>query len=130
MKTYNTDGITRFESCGLEVGQSNESPPEAVKIGREFGVELTPHRSKSIDGCDLGHADLIIPMEFEQYLQLVAMFPDRRGKIRLLRDFAQWPERHMCNIYDPFGLGEHEFRLCFRKIADALEGLKKNLDNN
>jgi protein-tyrosine phosphatase len=129
MKTYGIDGTIKFESCGLDVGRCHESPLEAVKIGREFGVELAPHRSKSFDACDLGRADLIVPMEFEQYLHLVAMFPDGRGKIRLLRDFAQYPQRLLCNIYDPFGLGESEFRLCFQKMVVALEELKKNLDS-
>jgi protein-tyrosine phosphatase len=42
----------------------------------------------------------------------------------LLRDFAPWPFNLFCNIYDPFGLGEGEFRRCYKLMGKSLEGLK------
>lgn len=119
-----------MESCGLNVDQGVISPIEIIKVGREFGVELESHRSKGVAACDFQKADLIIPMEFSQYLQLTSLYPDSKKKIRLLRDFASWPDRLMCNIYDPFGLGEEEYRRCFSKIKKVLDGLAVYLSEN
>ncbi|MBA3015911.1 MAG: hypothetical protein FP815_13355 [Desulfobulbaceae bacterium] len=112
-----------IESCGLDVDQGIFSPKEAVIVGQEFGIKLEEHYSKGLAACEIENADLIVPMEYGQYIRLAAMLPNQRGKIRLLRDFAPWPDRITCNINDPFGLGEGEFRRCFLVMAKALDML-------
>ncbi|MBE0501801.1 MAG: hypothetical protein IBX47_10195, partial [Desulfuromonadales bacterium] len=97
---------------------------EAVLAGREFGVDLAAHCSKGFEVCDLKSAELIVPMEYGQYRRLVDLYPGYKNKIHLLRDFAPWPDRLFCNIYDPFGLGEAEFRRCFGGMRVALEGMR------
>jgi protein-tyrosine phosphatase len=120
-------GRVKIESCGLDVDQGVFSPPEAIKVGREFGLDLSRHRSKGLTVCDLLGADLILPMEYRQYLRLVAMFPEYGAKIKMLRDFSPWPSRLLCNINDPFGWGEDEFRSCFGLMQICLEGLHGRL---
>lgn len=127
LKSISHGGILTVESCGLDVDQGIFSPPGAVQIGREFGVDLSMHHSKGLATCNLPKADLILPMEYQQFLRLTALFPEYQGKIRLLRDFAPWPIRLMCNIYDPYGLEEVEIRRCFLLIKKALSGLRKHL---
>jgi protein-tyrosine phosphatase len=124
LKTLIQGGGYKIESCGLDVDQGTFSPPEAVRVGREFGLALNLHRSRSMAACDLKAADLIVPMEYQQYRRLIELLPGQRGKIKLLRDFAPFPKRFLSNIYDPFGQGEREFRRCFRRLREALEGLR------
>lgn len=119
----------RVESCGLDVDQGIFSPPEAIEVGGEFGIDLSSNRSKGLPACDLQSADLIVPMEYRQYLRLKTMFPDMQKKIKLLREFSPWPDRIICNISDPYGLEEKEFRYCFRKMQRALDGLKCRVVN-
>jgi len=119
--------IYRVESCGLDVDQGLYSPPEAVSVAKEFKLDLELHRSKGLSSCDVHNADLILPMEFGQYLRLKAMFPNHHNKIRLLRDFAPLPDRLLCNIEDPYGANETEFRRCFKQLQRALDGLKRHL---
>lgn len=121
------DGDLWIESCGLDVDQGIFSPPEAVCVAKEFQIDLELHRSKGFASCDIHNADLILPMEYGQYLRLTAMFPGKRGNIRLLRDFAPWPERLICNIRDPYGSGENEFRRCFGRLQRVLDGLKNHV---
>jgi protein-tyrosine phosphatase len=113
----------RIESGGLDVDQGNFSPIDAVAISKKFKVDLSRHHSRGLSCCDLQNADLILTMEFAQYLRLIAIYPEYKGKIRLLRDFAPWPERLFCNIFDPFGHGQDEFNLCFGQMQRALDGL-------
>lgn len=124
-----TDHEIKIESCGLEVDQSGFSPPEAVQVGREFGIDLSANRSKAVSACEMQKADLIITMEFRLYLELKAMFPEMEEKIKIIREFAPWPDRLVPNISDPYGLGIEECRHCFRKIQRALDGLKLKLED-
>jgi protein-tyrosine-phosphatase len=99
----------------------------AVHIAKEFELDLERHRSKVFTSCNMHNADLILPMEFRQYLRLLSIFPEKRQNIRLLRDFAPWPDRVFCNIDDPYGTGENEFRRCFRLLQRAINGLRHYL---
>ncbi|KAB2889095.1 MAG: hypothetical protein F9K32_14040 [Desulfobulbaceae bacterium] len=109
------------ESCGLNVHHCGPSPEMAINVSEELGVDLNPHLSKSYTACDLAHADLIIPMEYSQYLHLLSIFPNYREKIYLLKDFSAWPHRFSCNIYDPYGRGKSVYKDCFRQIQKAID---------
>jgi len=124
------EATLRVESCGIDVDQGLFSPPEAVKVAGEYQLGLESHRSKGLASVDIHNADLIVPMEYRQYLQLKAMYPGETSKIRLLRDFAPWPERLVCNINDPYGAGEKEFRRCFGRLKRAIDGLKRHFGVN
>jgi protein-tyrosine phosphatase len=123
LKYFLSKGNFMIESGGLDVDQGNFSPIDAIAISRKYKVDLSRHHSKGLSCCDLKNADLILPMEFVQYLRLIDIYPEYKEKIRLLRDFAPWPERFFCNIFDPFGHGQDEFHLCFRQMKRALDGL-------
>lgn len=127
LKSRIAEGTIRIESCGLDVDQGIFSPPEAVCVAKEFELDLRSNRSKGVESCDLHNADLILPFEFRQYLRLITLFPGDSAKIKLLRDFAPWPDRLLCNINDPYGSDENEFRRCFRQIQRAVDGLKNQL---
>ena len=128
LRSLGAGANVRIESCGLDVDQGGGPPPEAVQIAGELGLDMSAHRSKGIIECDLQGADLVVAMEYGQYLRLRKQFPSPKGKVRLLRDFAPWPESLACNLYDPFGLGEKEFRRCFIRMERALIGLNRHLE--
>lgn len=123
LRSHVSDAAIRLESCGLDVHQNGPSPDLAIKVGCRFGVDLRPHLSKSYSECDFAKADLIVPMEYSQYLKLIAIFPEYKGKIHLLKDFAGWPSCLACNVYDPFGLDEEIFMACFLKVKDSIDRL-------
>lgn len=112
-----------IESCGLDVEKECAVPKEAAQVAKEFNVNLGDHRSKGIAGCNFYEADLIVAMEYKQYLRLVDLFPEIATNVCVLRDFATWPHRLFCNIHDPYGQGENDFRRCFRLIATSLVAL-------
>lgn len=120
-----TEPSVRIESCGLDVDQGHISPVAAVRVAGDFGVDLSRHLSKGLAACDLENADLILPMEYWQYRRLRDIFPELRSKTFLLRDFAPWPMRLLCNIYDPYGLEDKEFQDCFSQMRCAIDGLQR-----
>ena len=119
-----------IESCGLDVDQGVFSPLDAIRIASEFNIDLTSNRSKNIMDCSAKNADLIVSMEFNHYVRLINMFPNKKSNIVLLRDFAPWPESMMCNIYDPFGSSIQEFRRCFKIMQRSLDGLASRIEKS
>ncbi|MDZ7759356.1 MAG: hypothetical protein U5L00_03755 [Desulfovermiculus sp.] len=113
----------RIESCGLHVDQQVPSPPEAVQAAKKFGIDLSQNTSRSIFSCDLNGADLIVAMEYNQLQRLGILYPEHMRKAVLLREFAPFPHNMVCNIYDPYGLGQDEFYRCFGLMEKALKGL-------
>ena len=113
----------KIESCGLDTDQGTVSPPDAILAAENFGINLISHRSKSIIACNLENAELILAMEFEHYQRLKKDFPRYISKMHLLNEFAPFPDKLLCNIYDPFGLGVNEFIRCFKKMKKALDSL-------
>jgi len=127
LKTKLSGEFAKIESCGTDVNRSTDSPPNAVKVAAEFGVDLSRHASKGMNACDLEGGDLILPMEYSQYRDIKKLYPKYKNKVKLLKEFAPLPQRLFCNIYDPFGLSDDEFRRCFREIQIALDGLNNHL---
>lgn len=62
---------------------------EAVRLAREFGLDIQSHRSTLITGDMLNEADLVLVMESGQKEALQVEFPAYRQKILLLSEAAR-----------------------------------------
>lgn len=125
LKEGTDDRFPTIESCGLDVEVRSPSPYEAVLAADKIGLDLRNHLSKGTKCCDLEGADLILAMEYWQYCKLVESFPNKRRQIKLLREFAPFPENILCNIADPFGHNERAFEKCFAQIRRSISAIKK-----
>lgn len=114
-----------IESCGLDVNQGKYAPEETIEAAKKYDLNLSTHTSKGLHHCNIEKADLILAMEFEQYQRLVALFPDKRSRIKLLRKFAPFPLSLFCNIDDPYGYASKEYIMCYSLIDSSLQGLSK-----
>ena len=115
------------DSCGLNVETKSPPPTEALKAAKMFGLNLEGHLSKRLEDCCIEDADLIFAMEYWQYKKLVQLFPDKQSSIRLLRDISPFPANLLCNIYDPYGHCDSEFRRCFMQIEAAIDNLVRKI---
>lgn len=120
----------KIDSFGLDVDQGRFSPPEAVETALEFGIDLSVNVSRKLRQVDIEKADLIIPMEYNQYERTVAMFPAKKNSIQLLREYASFPASLFCNIDDPFGWGKKEFIISFTHIQKAIDNLCNDLSES
>lgn len=123
MRAHDKTASLDIDSCGLDAGGNASAPAEAITIARKFGLHMGGHLSQRWECCDLENADLILAMEYWQYRELMEYFPNKRQNIRLLREFAPFPENLFCNINDPFGGSEERFDKCFRQIERSLKNL-------
>jgi protein-tyrosine phosphatase len=110
----------RIDSCGIDVDQGNFPPPDSVSVAEEFSCSLAGRRSKGLAACGIAEADLIFPMEYGQYKQLIHRYPEKKEQIILLRSVAPFPQCLFCNIPDPYGLGAAEFRRVYSLIDQTM----------
>lgn len=113
--------IVHIDSCGVDVDQGVFPPQDSVTIASEFSCSLAKRRAKGLAECDLDDADLILAMEYWQYKRLVRLYPQKKENVILLRSLTPFPYCLFCNIADPYGWGEIEFRRAYRLIDRALD---------
>jgi len=93
----------RVQSAGSRPTRVN---PHAIAVMQELGVDLTAHRSKSVDDIDPETVDLVITLCAEE---VCPVYP---GRIERLH----WP------FPDPAGIDgpEVEQRAAFRRVRDQI----------
>lgn len=108
-----------FRSAGLEAGVGTPSPEAAVRVGKEFGVDLASHLSRPVEPADLAASDVVFVMEPGQRSQALELTGPIHPGVALLGAFcargAQSPV-----IQDPFGHNDQAFRYAFERIRDAV----------
>ena len=110
-----------IDSCGIDVDQGHFPPPDSVSIAEEYSCCIGERRAKGLKDCNIQNADLIVPMEYWQYRQLVDLYPDKVENIILLRTLLPFPYSLFCNIADPYGYGMDEFRRSYGLIDRSLQ---------
>ena len=119
-KLLGTDGAVHIDSCGIDVVHGDFPPPDSILVAAEFSCSIAGRRAKRLAACNIADADLIFPVEYEQYKRLVHLYPEKKEHIFLLRSFAPFPHCLFCNIIDPYGLGVAEFRKVYGLIDQTL----------
>jgi protein-tyrosine phosphatase len=107
-------------SFGVSAGMGNPAEPVATKVGASLGVDLSAHRSTTLDGYKPQPGDLLLCMEVRQ-LEVLAAHPEKSHVPRvLLGSFAACP-----HIHDPFTLSEAYYQTCFARISKAVTRLSE-----
>jgi len=94
----------------------------AQKVALEHGTDLSSHRAKPVTTGLIVWSDIVLVMEKSHEQDLLAGFPEARGKVLLLRYFARHGSRKR-GISDPYGLNYEAYRFCFLDIEEAVSGL-------
>lgn len=105
------------------------SPPEAVAVARERGVEMAAHRSATLSRELVESADLIIAMELRHQRTLRSEFGTDVRRTILLGDFdpGRVTDR---DISDPYGSSSEVFHNCFARIERCAEALAEAIERS
>jgi len=113
----NTDWEVR--SAGLSAMGGMAASGFAVEMLGKMGIDLSPHRSSSVDGETVDEATVIVVMTAGHRDELLGMFPEAREKLFLLKSFGL----EGGDIDDPMGLTIDAYRRVRDEIAGALPDL-------
>ncbi|MEQ9409085.1 MAG: low molecular weight protein arginine phosphatase [Fuerstiella sp.] len=101
-------------SAGVAAPDSAPASPEAVRVLRDRGVDLSQHLSQQVTDDMLTQSDLILAMTSSHLSVLQNARPDLARKMRLLRDDGR-------GISDPIGGDIEDYRGCADEITSCLE---------
>jgi protein-tyrosine phosphatase len=107
-------------SAGFHHKVGRPSPDKIVRIGSDFGIDLTQHRSQLVNTQLLKDADLILVMDSANMRQMQQAFPEQLARTTMLGLFAPTPKP---SISDPYTAGAAEtLKICVQ-IREAVSGL-------
>lgn len=107
------------ESAGTFAGEGEPASAQSVAVMKDYGIDLSGHRSSTLTKEKIDAADLIVAMTSSHRQHIGSMSPSALRKTRTLLEFTQ----NNGNISDPFGGTEKIYSDCFGEMKDALDNL-------
>jgi len=111
------DSQYRVASAGTWGVEGSPASENAIAVMAERGVDIAPHRARTVTGGQVAEADLILVMSREHQNLLENTWPQYRWKVRRLSEMAG---KHR-DIQDPYGGSVEEYRACADTIADYID---------
>ena len=108
----------KSDSCGIISSSFGGATPQAIKIMKEKGIDISTHRTKTISKDLIDGADLILVMEAKHRQKVQELSPEAGNKAFLLKDFAR--DKNNLEVKDPIGLSDEIYREVAREIKNAL----------
>ncbi len=117
------DGRRCCSSAGVLAAPGVPASRNAIKVMKELGIDLRPHRSSMLTRERLDAAGVVAVMTGMHRMLLLERFPDAADRVFLLGTFAEGSNGREIEIEDPVGLSLEVYRLVRDQIAAALWGL-------
>ena len=112
-------GNIRIESAGF-FGPNRGCPAEALEAAAARAIDLTDHRSRTVDRALFEHADLVIVMDPAQEHAVRSRYVVPGTRMLVLGDMDPEPIRAR-EIKDPFGQRRAVFDECYDRIDRCVE---------
>lgn len=109
-------------SAGLHCQGGASANDSALRVAKEFAVDLKSHSSQRIDDAALGVQDLTLYMEPGHLLEAAERGLHRDCQAALLGSFLS---PRIPYIPDPYGTPDEYFRRCFSWIVSAIDSLSR-----
>jgi protein-tyrosine phosphatase len=107
----------RVASAGLQALVDAPPDPEAERLMREQGHDISAHRGRQVTAAMTHEADIILVMDAHQKEWCTQLSPSSRGRIFLL---GHWLSRPSQDIKDPYGQSPAVFRQVYEDIQQSV----------
>jgi len=108
----------RIDSCGTIFSFFSGPTPQAIKIMKEYGIDISSHKTKSLSKDFIDEADLILVMEKKHRERVRKLNPEAKEKTFLLKEFVD--DKENLEIRDPIGLSDEVYKKVAEEIKSAL----------
>jgi len=121
----------KINSCGTIFSSFGGPTPQAIKIMKEYKIDISSHKTKSLSKDLIDEAGLILVMERKHRERVRELNPEAKNKTFLLKEFADSkepppeggvpPKAGNLEIRDPIGLSDEVYREVAEEIKGTLE---------
>lgn len=112
--------MLQIASAGFHSPQGRPADPRMIALAAARGVDLSAHRSRTVDAAMLSEAELVLVMELRHKARLDAEHPEAADKSFLLSQITRDP-RLPLEIADPYDEGEAAYEACLDQLSLAAE---------
>ncbi|MBR5809036.1 MAG: low molecular weight protein arginine phosphatase [Clostridia bacterium] len=103
----------RIESAGIFANDGETASSQAITAMKEYGIDLSEHRAKTINQELLEECDLVLTMTNAHKMMLKQYLGD---KVYTLMEFAG----ENGDVPDPYGKDTDEYKKCAESLYEAL----------
>lgn len=111
-------------SCGTDAINGNLPSDEAVKTMHKYHIDLTKHRSLTLNKKLIKKADLVLTMEARHKDIVLSFDPTANDKTYLITEYI---EQDKNGISDPLGKGLPAYHKTAQKLKHILEKVYQKL---
>ncbi|HHT51275.1 MAG TPA: low molecular weight protein arginine phosphatase [Eubacteriaceae bacterium] len=116
------DNSIEVKSAGLMVFEKGPAHPNAIKVTKDKGIDISDHTSQQLTLELMERADLILTMTQSHRDQIIIVEPKYKDKVYTLLEFIQEEgETENVDIADPFGLSKEEYEKTAQQLTWAIE---------
>ncbi|TET67156.1 MAG: low molecular weight protein arginine phosphatase [Candidatus Zixiibacteriota bacterium] len=120
--------LSEADFDGIEVGSAGTgalngwpAAPHALEVTKNWGIDISAHRSRTLDEGTVEAADLIICMALEHHRAARQLSASSERKSYLLASYPQRPEETpLARIEDPMGGDLEVYEKAFMRIDEHL----------
>lgn len=109
-------------SCGLDTVDGAPANAIALKVAKQFSMDLSNHQTMPIDKLKLKKTDLLIAMEPGQIKQLQLLYGEKYQYTLL----GLWTRPSLPHLQDPYGSSPIYFQRCFNSIEKSVQQIANN----
>ncbi len=122
------NNLTNFEvgSAGINAATGESATSEAIKVMKEEGIDIKPHKSKMLMEADLEESDKVFTMTNSHKEVIEDMYGYE--EVYTLKHFLDSCED--CDILDPYGYDLAKYRETRDEIKEAVQELMKKLSKD
>jgi protein-tyrosine-phosphatase len=115
----------RASSAGLDAcGTPTTASCHAITVAREYGVDLSGHRSQGLNQVLVDEADVLLTMTTAHRQRIESRFAVAAGKVHTLLEYAGGE----ADVDDPMIDGSLcSYQVCAKQIMEAVERLVDRL---
>jgi protein-tyrosine phosphatase len=113
-------------SAGLHAIAGTPPDPRALTVAQEMNAPLSGHRAQLLTPLLMAGAEVVFAMDYQNKAELLARYPDHRGKIFMLSAFGEGLDRHR-EIPDPYSGNLDATRRCYTLLQYCIRNLTSQL---
>jgi ribose 5-phosphate isomerase B len=111
-------------SAGVFAPEGFPPSDEAIKVlKKDYGIDISSHRSKSLRERDLEEADLILTMSSSHKRTLTSQYPAYASKIYTIKEFVGLEG----DVEDPYGMPIEVYRETAKELSDLIDKVIEKL---
>ena len=121
--------VTEVRSAGIASHGGASANDNAVSVCARHGIDISNHRSCSINENLLDWADIILVMDRAHQAMLTVQGFHRGREIHLLGEYEAGRGKEADDIEDPYGYPEEIYEKTYRKIENCMAAFAEEVKN-